>query len=76
MAVFFSFSYTVSARRLECITSAYPNAVEGSVSPRLQSSIITNGQLFTSRNSDESFYYDWNYTPQVHYSISSTKLIS
>ena len=60
------FSYTVSAHRLECITSAYPSAVEGSApSPRLQSSIITNGQLFTSHNSDESFYYDWNYTPQV-----------
>ena len=60
-----SHRYTASARRLECITGGYPNASEGFASTRLQSSIITNGQLFTSRNSDESFYYDWNYTPQV-----------
>ena len=65
-------SYTATASRLECITAPYPGAMEGESYPRLQSRVLTSGGgSFTSTNGDESFMYDWNYTPQVKIVLGS-----
>ena len=65
-------SYTATASRLECVTAPYPGAVEGESYPRLQSRVLTSGGgSFTSTNADESFTYDWNYTPQVRIVLGS-----
>ena len=65
--------YTVTARRLECITRPYPGAVEGMSSLPLQARVISGGVQVIPTTGSTKFAWSNYHTPQVENSAVGTE---